>query len=82
MHSIFSGWKFWAKERCLLKKYLVECGKSASDMSMMTTMEMRNHADKLGNKSFSQKVQNSDEYVVRKSSPDNSRLFYSTNTPI
>jgi hypothetical protein len=51
-------------------------------MSMMTTMEMRNHADKLGNKSFSQKVQNSDEYVVRKSSPDNSRLFYSTNTPI
>jgi len=60
MHSIFTGWKFWAKERSLLKKYLIECGKSVSDMSMMTTVEMRNHADKLGNKEFSLgKVENS-----------------------
>ena len=41
MYSIFSAWKFYTKERVLLKKYLFECGESITDMSMMTTVEMR-----------------------------------------
>ena len=28
--SVFSAWKFYTKERSLLKKYLFECGESIS----------------------------------------------------
>ena len=38
MYSVFSGWKFYTKERTLLKRYLFECGESIGDVSMMTTM--------------------------------------------
>ena len=47
MYSIFSAWKFYAKERVLLKKYLFECGESITDMSLMSTVEMRNTAAKV-----------------------------------
>lgn len=41
MYSVFSGWKFYTKERTLLKRYLFECGESIGDVSMMTTVELR-----------------------------------------
>ena len=47
MYSIFSAWKFYVKERVLLKKYLFECGDSIDDMSLMSTVEMRNNAAKV-----------------------------------
>ena len=47
MYSIFSAWKFYSKERVLLKKYLFECGESITDMSLMSTVEMRNTAAKV-----------------------------------
>lgn len=33
MYSVFSAWKFFAKERTLLKRYLFECGESVADVS-------------------------------------------------
>ena len=30
VYSVFSAWKFYTKERSLLKKYLFECGESIS----------------------------------------------------
>ena len=48
MYSIFSAWKFYTKERVLLKKYLFECGESITDMSLMTTVEMRDTAARVG----------------------------------
>jgi len=50
MFQVFSGWKFYTKERSLLKKYLVEFGQSQVDMSLMTTIEMRDKADRYGNR--------------------------------
>ena len=47
MYSVFSAWKFYTKERVLLKKYLFECGESITDMSLMTTVEMREQAAKV-----------------------------------
>ena len=47
VYSVFSAWKFYAKERVLLKKYLFECGDSIDDMSLMSTVEMRNNAAKV-----------------------------------
>jgi hypothetical protein len=44
---VFSGWKFYTKERVLLKKYLFECGESIGDMSMMTTLEMKDSVRRL-----------------------------------
>ena len=46
MYTIFSAWKFYAKERTLLKRYLFECGESIGDVSQMTTMQMREVADR------------------------------------
>mmetsp|Transcript_6027 Transcript_6027/g.8145 ORF Transcript_6027/g.8145 Transcript_6027/m.8145 type:complete len:166 (-) Transcript_6027:141-638(-) len=46
MYTIFSAWKFYAKERTLLKRYLFECGESIGDVSQMTTMQMREVAEK------------------------------------
>ena len=48
MYSVFSAWKFYTKERVLLKKYLFECGESITDMSLMTTVEMRETAARVG----------------------------------
>jgi hypothetical protein len=48
LYTVFSSWKFYTKERVLLKKYLFECGESIGDMSMMTTVEMRDNAKKVG----------------------------------
>jgi len=45
MYNIFSAWKFYSKERSLLKRYLFECGGSIDDVSQMTTMELREVAD-------------------------------------
>ena len=38
MYSIFSAWKFYTKERSLLKRYLFECGESIGEVSQMTTL--------------------------------------------
>ena len=45
MYSIFSAWKFYTKERTLLKRFLIECGQSIGDLSCMTTMQLREAAD-------------------------------------
>lgn len=44
MYSIFSAWKFYTKERSLLKRYLFECGESIGDVSAMTTLQLRDAA--------------------------------------
>ena len=33
LYSIFSAWKFYTKERNLLKRYLFECGESIGEVS-------------------------------------------------
>ena len=38
LFSIFAAWKFYAKERSLLKRYLFECGETIDNMSQMTTI--------------------------------------------
>jgi hypothetical protein len=43
-YAIFSAWKFYVKERILLKRYLVECGEASLDMSDMSTPKMRETA--------------------------------------
>jgi|688.fasta_scaffold1099324_1 hypothetical protein len=54
LYTVFSGWKFYTKERVLLKKYLFECGESIGDMSLMTTLEMRDSVRKIiGNETSS-----------------------------
>lgn len=45
MYNIFSAWKFYSKERSLLKRYLFECGESIDNVSQMTTMELRGVAE-------------------------------------
>ena len=45
MYTLFSAWKFYTKERILLKRYLVECGQKDLDMSLMSTVEMRQTAE-------------------------------------
>lgn len=47
LYSLFSNWKFYAKERSLLKKYLIQCGESPTNMSLMSTGLMRDQADTL-----------------------------------
>ena len=42
MYALFSAWKFYTKERSLLKKYLNECNQTGSssnllDPNMMST---------------------------------------------
>jgi len=44
MYSLFSAWKFYTKERSLLKRYLFECGESIGDVSQMTTLQLRDAA--------------------------------------
>jgi hypothetical protein len=41
LYAVFSGWKFYAKERVLLKKYLFECGESIQEISMVSTLELK-----------------------------------------
>jgi len=48
MYTLFSAWKFYTKERVLLKKYLRECGEDPDDMSMLTTLDLRKNAEKMG----------------------------------
>ena len=39
LYSIFAAWKFYAKERSLLKRYLFECGETIdNNISQMTTI--------------------------------------------
>ena len=45
MYSLFSAWKFYTKERSLLKRYLFECGESIGDVSQMTTLQLREVAN-------------------------------------
>ena len=45
MYSVYSAWKFYTKERSLLKKYLFECGESIGEISEMTTMQLRDAAE-------------------------------------
>ena len=45
MYSVYSAWKFYTKERTLLKRYLSECGKSTGEIDMMTTKELREAAE-------------------------------------
>ena len=39
LYAIISAWKFYTKERVLLKKYLKEC--NISDSNLMSTQDMR-----------------------------------------
>lgn len=48
MYAIFSAWKFYTKEKVLLRKYLSECNMQTGnnnniDPNMMTTQEMRDN---------------------------------------
>jgi hypothetical protein len=40
LYSLFSSWKLYVKERVLLKRYLVECGESPENVSMMSTSQL------------------------------------------
>ena len=51
LYSVFSSWKLYVKERVLLKRYLVECGESPTNLSIMSTGHMREVAG-----SFEQQV--------------------------
>lgn len=42
MYTVFSAWKFYTKERVLLKKYLDECG-DVEDTNLLSTIQMREH---------------------------------------
>ena len=46
MYSVFSAWKLYSKERSLLKRYLIDCGRSTGELSCMTTMQLRDEAEK------------------------------------
>ena len=48
MYAIFSSWKFYTKERGLLKKYLKECNIIA-DPNMMSTIELKENAQRFSN---------------------------------
>lgn len=56
MYTLFSAWKFYTKERVLLKRYLVECGQKDLDMSLMSTVEMRQTAEMINICSNSEKT--------------------------
>ena len=45
MYSVYSAWKFYTKERTLLKRYLFECGETIGEISMMSTVELRDAAE-------------------------------------
>ena len=51
LYTVFSAWKFYTKERVLLKKYLFECGESIGDVSLMTTIEVKDSVRRLVNDS-------------------------------
>ena len=55
MYTLFSAWKFYTKERVLLKRYLVECGQKDLDMSLMSTVEMRQTAEMINTSTISEK---------------------------
>lgn len=80
LYTVFSGWKFYAKERSLLKKYLFECGESIGDMSMLTTLEVDNSQIRksLGNTSMEQPTSNA-SFSVEKSLLFNYRDNFFTN---
>lgn len=75
MYTIFSAWKFYTKERVLLKRYLVECGQKDLDMSLMSTVEMRQTAEMINSsielkKTKSQKVNSIVSDIVAKLSQE------------
>jgi hypothetical protein len=80
LFTVFSGWKFYTKERSLLKKYLFECGESIGDMSMLTTLEVNNSANKRsrGNGSFEHPMDNT-SFSIEKSLMFNYRDNFFTN---
>ncbi|CDW90710.1 UNKNOWN [Stylonychia lemnae] len=55
MYAIYSAWKFYTKERVLLKKYLLECNGGVMiqsqniDPNMMSTQEMRDNVTRFSN---------------------------------
>ena len=62
MYSVFAAWKFYTKERSLLKKYLFECGETINDVTQMSTVELREVVDK-------HKSEQSNMSLLRKSMP-------------
>jgi hypothetical protein len=46
LYTIFSSWKFYVKERSLLKMYLKESNE-ASDPSLMSTLELRENCARI-----------------------------------
>jgi hypothetical protein len=48
LYAVLSAWKFYTKERVLLKKYLKECN-SVVDPNMLSTAEMRENVAKFSN---------------------------------
>jgi hypothetical protein len=50
MYAIFSAWKFYIKERGLLKKYLRECsGVLEKEPSLMSTVELKENFARVSN---------------------------------
>jgi hypothetical protein len=48
LYAMFSGWKFYIKERSLLKMYLRECN-VLSDPSLMSTGELKENYARVSN---------------------------------
>ena len=67
MYSVFAAWKFYTKERSLLKKYLFECGETISDVNQMSTVELREVVDR-------HKSEHSNQSLLRKSMPARSTI--------
>ena len=44
LYALFSSWKLYVKERVLLKRYLIECGESPTNISLMSTGHLRENA--------------------------------------
>jgi hypothetical protein len=43
-YAVFSAWKFYVKEKILLKRYLIECGETSIGMSTLQMHEtVKNH---------------------------------------
>lgn len=49
MYAIFSAWKFYIKERGLLKKYLKEYSGLEKEPSLMSTIELKENFAKVSN---------------------------------
>ena len=49
LYAIFSAWKFYIKERSLLKMYLRECNGLVGNPSLMSTGELKENYARVSN---------------------------------